>query len=363
MKTILVIDDEMVVRHLVTAIFKPKNYRILTAPNGIVGLELAQEHQPDLIICDINMPEMDGYAVLTALQANEETAAIPFIFLSGLEDKQAIRQGMNLGADDYVTKPFRVGELTSAVEARLEKRATMTRQSEKKLDDLRNTIAQALPRDLQAPISVVRQNSSRLVEDLRRTNSEYADMFETVGNSAERLYQLADRFWTYLDAEQGRISPTQTADDKPTNHVPDIIRCVAGEAAKACNREADLTLSLSHTSVAIPEAYLHKIVHELATNAFKFSTPGTPVEITTYPKGDQLILQITDHGRGMTREQIASISPYIQFERKRYEQQGMGLGLTIVKRLSEIYGGQMSIRSVPEQGTTVSVMLPRSPRS
>ncbi|MCC7446564.1 MAG: response regulator [Anaerolineae bacterium] len=357
MKTILVIDDDLVIRQLVTAVFKSENYCVLAAPNGSIGLELAQQHLPDLVICDINMPDMDGYAVLAALQANEATADIPFIFLSAREERDDIRRGMNLGADDYVTKPFRVGELASTVATRLEKQANLARQSEKKLDDLRTTIAQALPRDLQAPISVVRQNSHRLVEDLRRTNAEYAAMFEAVDHSAERLYRLADRFWTFVDTEQGRISPNQTSQTRQTS---DVITGVAKDAARADHREDDLVLSLVDVPVSMPEDYLRKIVHELATNAFKFSKSGTPVEITTCLREDRLIMKVSDQGRGMTREQIASISPYMQFDRHRYEQQGMGLGLIIVKRLSEIYGGQMSIESIVGQGTSVSIVLPYS---
>lgn len=123
MKRILLIEDNTEVRENTAEILELSQYEVLTAENGKIGVKLALSATPDLIICDIMMPEMDGYGVLHALSKNETTAAIPFIFLTAKADRTDFRKGMEMGADDYITKPFDDIELLNAVEARLKKSA------------------------------------------------------------------------------------------------------------------------------------------------------------------------------------------------------------------------------------------------
>jgi CRP-like cAMP-binding protein/CheY-like chemotaxis protein len=123
MKKILLIEDNAEVRENTSEILELASYNVLVAPNGKAGVELAQKESPDLIICDIMMPELDGYGVLHILNMKPETAGIPFIFLTAKTEKTDIRKGMNLGADDYLTKPFDDTDLLNAIEARLRKAA------------------------------------------------------------------------------------------------------------------------------------------------------------------------------------------------------------------------------------------------
>src|SRR5712691_8267690 len=152
-KKVLVIDDTQEIRMIITESLNLYGFTTLTAEDGMSGIKMAQEHQPDLIICDINMPNLDGYGTLTALRENEATATIPFIFLSGAADKLNMRRGMELGADDYLTKPFTHKELMAAVNTRLEKQAELQRHSDKKLDELRGNITLALPHELRTPLN------------------------------------------------------------------------------------------------------------------------------------------------------------------------------------------------------------------
>lgn len=122
MKKILVIEDHPQMRRNVTTILTMEGYHALSAENGKLGLAAARLHQPDLIICDVMMPELDGFGVLAALRADERIANIPFIFLTARGEKLDQRAGMNLGADDYLSKPVEHSELMAAVEARLDRR-------------------------------------------------------------------------------------------------------------------------------------------------------------------------------------------------------------------------------------------------
>ncbi|MBU7583832.1 MAG: response regulator [Nostoc sp. TH1S01] len=124
-KTILVIEDDTITRTLYLKGLKLEGFDAIGAENGVVGIQKAQENLPDLVVCDIMMPHLDGYSVLNALHENPQTAAIPFIFLSGSDSRADIRKGMELGADDYITKPSTLDELLRAIAIRLEKQASL----------------------------------------------------------------------------------------------------------------------------------------------------------------------------------------------------------------------------------------------
>ncbi|MBL8011915.1 MAG: response regulator, partial [Flavobacteriales bacterium] len=118
MKTILLIEDDSDVRENTAEILELANYRVLKAENGRRGVEMARKEQPDLVLCDIMMPELDGYGVLHLLGRDPATAEVPFIFLTAKAERSEVRKGMELGADDYLTKPFDESELLNAIEGR-----------------------------------------------------------------------------------------------------------------------------------------------------------------------------------------------------------------------------------------------------
>ncbi len=127
-KRILVIEDNLEVRENLEEILELSGFEIMLAEDGKVGVDLALEHKPDLILCDVMMPRLDGFGVLNILSKKPETAAIPFIFLTAKAEKSDFRRGMNLGADDYVTKPFYKDELLSVIEIRLRKSHQLRKQ-------------------------------------------------------------------------------------------------------------------------------------------------------------------------------------------------------------------------------------------
>ena len=121
MKTILLIEDDIALRENTAELLELSNYKVITAPNGRIGIAKAKKEIPHIIVCDIMMPEVDGYGVLEALSLDTKTTHIPFIFLSAKTEHKEIRKGMDMGADDYLTKPFEESELLSAIESRLAK--------------------------------------------------------------------------------------------------------------------------------------------------------------------------------------------------------------------------------------------------
>jgi CheY-like chemotaxis protein len=119
MATLLVIEDEAPLRANLVRLLTAEGYRVVTAADGDEGIRRAREHQPDLVICDILMPLVDGYGVLATLRSRPETAATPFIFLTASADKEDLERGLQSGANDYVTKPFKIADLLAAIRRRL----------------------------------------------------------------------------------------------------------------------------------------------------------------------------------------------------------------------------------------------------
>lgn len=363
MKKVLIIEDSSEVRGLISDILSMNDFHVVEAENGLKGVEIAQRQLPDLILCDVHMPELDGFGALTMLRNTASTAAIPFIFLTGVTEKPRMRQGMELGADDYLTKPFTLQELLGAVRTRLEKKALLAQQAEKKLEELRGNISIALPHELLTPIAAILGFSSILIEDytsMRREEVEEAA--RNIHQAAVRLRRTIENFLLYSQIELVAADPLRVAVVREGRH-SHRVECMAQwalELARRVGRESDLRLQLEAAVLPVSAEKLEKLIYELLDNAFKFSERGSEVRLSSSTRDGNFVVGIEDHGRGLTLEQIKKVGAHMQFERKFYEQQGSGLGLVITKRLAELHGGQMHIESTPGQYTKVQVILPIS---
>lgn len=364
MSKILVIEDEEPVRANLVEMLDAEGFQVIQAANGQMGVRLAREYLPDVILCDIMMPELDGYGVLDALRQDSATAMLPFIFLSARADRSDVRQGMNLGADDYLAKPFTRDELLQTLSTRLVRQAAVTHKVQTKLDELRSSIALALPHEMRTPLTGILGYAQILAEDCASMPpTEIREMALSIQAAAQRLHGLILNFLLYEELEISARDPAYAraflGDD--VCPVRSLTEAIARRLAQSANRETDLRLEVQEGIVDMAGPHVQKIIEELLSNAFKFSPPGTPVVVSGHPEGQGYTLSIQDHGRGMMARQIADVGAYLQFERKRHEQQGSGLGLTIAKRLVELKGGQLQIESVYGEQTAVRVTFPVKP--
>jgi two-component system sensor histidine kinase/response regulator len=364
MTRILVIEDMPILREDILNILAFEGYETLGAENGRAGLEQMRDWQPDLVICDIMMPELDGYGVLAEVRKQKLWTNLPFIFLTARIDRPDVRQGMDMGADDYLTKPFSPTELIASVRARLEKQESLKAMSEQKLEDLRNRIIISLPHELRTPLTSILGYSDILLEDAAVLDAQQVKEIATAINaSAQRLWHVAENYLLYTRIEMARAIPDYgdaLASEAITN-ADELVEAEAFQRAQRVQRESDLAIDLTFEPVVvrISSDHLCKIVSELVDNALKFSEKGSRVSVSARMTPDGLYsLSVSDEGRGMTPQLIASVGAFMQFERHIYEQQGLGLGLVICRSLAELRGGSLHIESTPLQGTTVRVALP-----
>ena len=306
------------------------------------------------------MPELDGYGVIEAVRNHEETSGIPFLFLSAKADQSDIRQGMNLGADDYLTKPFQLEELLKAVQVRLQRSTTEKAKTQEKINTLRTNLSFALPHELLTPLNGILGLSKLLKESYADFSPEdAAEMLEEIHISGQRLHRLVQNFLLFSRLEMLARDPSASEQftSSSSHSAVDIIETSATSVATRFNRNSDLQLFLEDAPVIIAPEHLSKIVEELTDNAFKFSAPAIPVIIQSRIDGQHFLITITDKGRGMTSEEIRQIGGYMQFGRQEHEQQGAGLGLAISKKIADFCNGALTITAEPGSGTTCTVQL------
>lgn len=191
-KTILLIEDNLEMRENTAEIMELANYNVITAVNGKDGVAKAKEHIPDLIICDIMMPEMDGYGVLYILGKDPSTCAIPFVFLTAKAEKSEFRKGMNLGADDYVTKPFEEMELLSVIESRLERNELFKVGYEQTIQGLSSFIGEAKGLDELGKLSEDRKVRVYKKKEIIFYEGDYAGAIYFVSSGKVRTYKIND---------------------------------------------------------------------------------------------------------------------------------------------------------------------------
>jgi len=356
MKTILVVEDDNIIREDIAFSLSLNNYETIEAANGFEAVDLAKIHLPSLIISDIMMPKMDGYELLRALQQEEKTASIPFLFLSARTDKSDVRKGMNLGADDYITKPFDLEDLVVAVEARLKKREIAERHYQQRFEDLRSSIRSILPHEIRTPLNAILGFTDFILKNPSNNLENIEEMLSRVYSSAKKLNRLFENYLIYANLEI--IATNQDEIDKliesKTYFVKHIIFDIAMYKAELYKRKGDLEIHLVDGNVKVANEFFVKSIEELIDNAFKFSEQKTNVIINSYIETQFYVIEIVDYGCGFSSEQIKSIGDYVQFDRKLYDHQESGIGLTIIKRIADLHKGQLEITPMKD-GSSVSL--------
>jgi two-component system, sensor histidine kinase and response regulator len=358
MSQILVIEDEQEIRQNLVKILEYEGYTALGAEDGRAGVALAKQHRPDLIICDIMMPALSGYGVLIELRRNPRTAAIPFIFLTAKSTKKDIRQGMQFGADAYLTKPVDLDALLVQV-------ATILLQQEsdvsKQLETLRVNLARALPPGLQAPLTAIIGFSGVLAEagiEMLPKPDEIIAMQTAIYEQALRLQQLMTDHLLYAELQLRKADPErQPRWPRVGVLTKDVITTAARKKAEAAGRQADLVFDLVDAKIPLFPGSLQKILDELIDQAVTSSAPGTPVRVATTAADERLTLTITDHGQRITKKPDTDLVAQRLREDTPYEHGGPWLGVNICRLLAELHGGSLVIETGVEKETTVTVVL------
>lgn len=352
MKTILLIDDDEAVLSIFELGLRQHGYRVITASAGEEGFAKARQHFPDVILCDVNMPGTDGRTVLQALRENPELAAKQIVLITGNTQDLTPRAGMELGADDFLVKPFSLDALVRCIEARLKRADVHWRVEDRMLTDLRAGLHSTLPHEFFTPLAGVLGLVDVLRGDIAQLRPvEVHEILDGIELSGHRLHRTLKNYLLILEPEtDGAASPAPL--EMSGVQALQFLSSALNVTMRRHHRSEDLSIMIADEASPFRLAPdLASIAEELVDNACSFSRKGTPITVQLDAAG----MTITDHGRGMTPQEIQQIGAFRQFDRKKYEQQGLGLGLVVVQKLAARNRARFEIQSQPGESTKVRV--------
>ncbi|MCK8601233.1 hybrid sensor histidine kinase/response regulator [Desulfoferrobacter suflitae] len=379
---ILIVDDSLTNRSLLRAILKKEGYRLVEAEDGEVAIRKALEEIPDLILLDIMMPHKDGFEVCTYLKSREETMAIPVIFLSAMSEKSDKVKGLNLGAVDYVTKPFNAAEVLARVRTQLkvyaltkrlfdanqalqEKQRILAQKNAEleRLNEEKNKFLGMAAHDLRNPLIVIRGFSEFLLEQSSPPLSEdFAEMLSAIHSQSEFMLTLVNDLLDISKIESGTLELKWVTTDLVSliEHTITLNQILAERKQIRIDFRCDAQCRRSMSAVLLDPQKIEQVLNNLISNAVKYSAAGSPVLVTLARGGKGLLVQVRDQGQGIPKDEMDKLFRPFQTTRATSTdgEKSTGLGLTIVRRLVEGHGGAVWAESEPGHGSTFSFTLP-----
>lgn len=347
---ILVIEDDWILRNNICEILRNESYTCEEAENGKTGLLKVDRFYPDLIISDVMMPELNGFEVLEELMKKPATAGIPFIFLTAKAEYENLRKAMNLGASDYLFKPFDIDELLEAVKIRLKKKSI----DDQKIMQLQRHITQKLPHELRTPLVPI-LGYSELIEDEGDIN-QIKDMAKLIGKSGKILHNRIEKFLLYKDLIMSEAEKQDHISEQTTTLIcSNLVLQSIGLLPPEINAADRVEIEIEPCFVPINELYTGTLINELVENGLKYS--DKKVSIKGNRTNGSYYIRINDKGRGFTEREIQSISAFYKFGENQLSERGLGLGLSIVKKISELHNLKFSITSRINEFTTCEIAI------
>lgn len=360
MKNILLIENNYQTIAQVLNALKNEEYFVDVAETSAKGYQMALKNWPKLIICSKTLYDTPGNEILYKLKDESYISTIPFVYLLDKNSSKVTKRESHFDLDFYVVKPFTTKELLRIVDLALERYKDLIEKSEKKLNQLRGSISYSLPHEFFTPLNGILGFTDILIKEYNNlSKEEIMQMLGYINSDAIRLKKITENFLVFSQLEMISKDAEKIEALRKTYFidVKEIIFSTACEIAKKYKRDDDLIFEMDKCVVRMNESYMKNMIQELIDNAFKFSKKGSAVIINIMSNNTSIMLSVTDQGRGMTSDQIASIGAYMQFERDLYEQQGSGLGLTIAKKIAELHGGHFNVESTVNEGTKVTIIF------
>lgn len=365
---ILVVEDDVHLLSGIREVLELEKYNVMTAENGWQALDIMRSdanHPPDMIISDIMMPVMDGFEFLSEVRNDDRWVEVPFIFLTAKGEKSNKHQGVMMGADVYLTKPFEAEELLVAVKARLRRHQSMQRVKKGEVTDIKQKILTILNHEFRTPLTLVVAYAEMLrdFDPGNMQDDEIMSFLHGVNSGADRLRRLVENFILLVEIDTGEAAETYRWRRSPVLDMQTLVNEAVREASTNHEgRECQIRIDPGMPPPVADAQKLRIIIRELVDNAFKFSGIEDAVIVAVERSGDDMRIQVKDHGRGMAKEDQNNIwQTFYQTNRELYEDQGAGSGLAIVDGLTRLHGGECEIESQVGVGTTVTVRIPLVP--
>ena len=379
--SILVVDDMLNNRKVLCHTLASAGYEVDSVPSGPEALKFVQAGPPDLILLDVNMPEMDGYEVCRRLKQNDATREIPVLFITARADTESVVEGFKAGGVDYIAKPIQIQEVLVRVETHLKVtrltqclrqqndalqqemiRRKAAEEAAKAANDAKSRFLSFITHEMRSPLCSVLGYVDLVQEELGPGASpECLEDLSRIRSSGQHLVGLTNNLLDLAKVEAGKM-PLVPEDFDLVQLTQDLAREMEPLMAKNGNQLSVIAGGVSGT-IRADRTKTKQILLNLLSNAAKFTSRGTvTVTLERIPEAVPAACRIavTDTGIGLTPEQMGLLfQPYVQASAatgKTYG--GTGLGLAISRKLCRLMGGDLTVVSQPNQATTFTVQLP-----
>ena len=360
---ILVVDDVVSNVLLLKILLTNEKFQVLTANNGNSCIETAKREHPDLILLDVMMPDISGFDTAVILKKEKETADIPIIFLTALNSPADLVHGFQVGANDFLTKPFNKEELVMRVMHQISLVAAK-RIIVQQNDELRRTINNrdkmysVIAHDLRSPMASIRMVLNLVVQTVspEAIGPEMYYLIDKANKETEETHDLLDNLLKWTKSQTGRLKVAYQDFE-----VMDVVTGVYGiftMIAETKNIALTMEENVTGLKVRADKDMLNTVVRNFLSNAIKFTPEGSAIEIIVDKKDDYAKISIRDHGVGIAPDRIEGLFHKGETTYGTNNEEGSGLGLQLCKDFAVKNGGDVMVESVLGEGSTFSVLVP-----
>ena len=354
---ILIVDDVMSNVLLLKVLLTNEKFAIATANNGQQALEQVEKEHPDLVLLDVMMPDLSGFEVAQRLKSNPDTADIPIIFLTALNSTTDIVKGFQVGANDFISKPFNKEELIIRVTHQISLVAAK-RIILKKTEELQRTIAgrdklySVIAHDLRSPMGSIKMVLNMLILNLpvEKIGTEMHELLTMANRTTEDVFSLLDNLLKWTKSQIGNLNVVYQDIDavEVMDSVIDVFNMIAGLKKITIREEKPEKLP-----VCADIDMLKTVIRNLLSNAIKFSNDCSSIQIETTVKNGRVFVSVKDHGSGISKDNISKIwDRFYKIDASRgKDRKGTGLGLAIVKEIINAHKQNINVISTVGVGT------------
>ena len=360
---VLIVDDVVSNVLLLKILLQQEKYQICTANGGRMCIEQAKSEKPDLILLDVMMPDINGFDTATILKKDPETRHIPIIFLTALNSPNDLIHGFQVGANDFLTKPFNKEELVVRVSHQI-KLVAASRIIEQQNRNLRATISNrdkmysVIAHDLRSPMASIRMVLNLLVNTVSKdvVGQELFELLDKANKESEVCHDLLDNLLKWTKSQTGMLNVV-IQDFDLNDVIPGVV-----DIFDMIAMTKKITLQYKGTDtplvVRADNDMLKTVVRNFMSNAIKFSSENSTIDITMTTEGDFAKVSVRDHGVGIDPDRVSSIFSKGETTYGTDGEEGSGLGLQLCADFARKIGGDVMVESVVGEGSTFSVLVP-----
>lgn len=360
---ILIVDDVVSNVLLLKILLTNENFQVCTANNGTMCIEMVKKEHPDLILLDVMMPDISGFDTAVILKKDEESKDIPIIFLTALNTPADLVHGFQVGANDFLTKPFNKEELVMRVMQQISLVAAK-RIIEKQNAELRAILSNrdkmysVIAHDLRSPMASIRMVLNLVVQSSTpdTVGPELYTLLDQANRESEEVHDLLDNLLKWTKSQTGRLNVV-TQDLDLNDIIPGVVDIFV-MIAQTKNVKLDLRNTDQPLVVRADNDMLKTVVRNFMSNAIKFSPEGSTIEIFMGTEGDFAKVSVRDHGVGIAADRIDTIFHKGETTYGTSGEEGSGLGLQLCQDFARKNGGDCTVESVEGEGSTFSVLVP-----